>query len=135
MLERRAPGHHGYQRACDLISGQASSGPLGSPVFACAGKTEPPSRLIFSQTLAGKITRLFANDEATWSLCASKSRPRASTLQAIRASLLAGAIASTLRCSRFLAASIQCLSPWPSHLLGLIFTRTTHAAWTNRVRR
>jgi hypothetical protein len=23
-------------------------------VFACAGKTEPPSRLIFSQTLAGK---------------------------------------------------------------------------------
>ncbi len=55
MLERRAPGHHGYQRACDLISGQASSGPLGSPVFACAGKTEPPSRLIFSQTLAGKM--------------------------------------------------------------------------------
>ena len=54
MLERRDPGHHGYQRACDLISGQASSGPLGSPVFACAGKTEPPSRLIFSQTLAGK---------------------------------------------------------------------------------
>ena len=24
-------------------------------MFACAGKTEPPSRLIFSQTLAGKI--------------------------------------------------------------------------------
>ena len=34
-----APSHHGYQRACDLISGQASDGPLGSPVFACAGKT------------------------------------------------------------------------------------------------
>src|SRR4030081_1870355 len=33
-----APGHHGYQRACVLISGQASSGPFGSPVFACAGK-------------------------------------------------------------------------------------------------
>src|SRR4029077_10085279 len=29
-------------------------GPFGSPVFACAGKTEPSSRLIFSQTLAGK---------------------------------------------------------------------------------
>ena len=28
-------------------------GPFGSPVFACAGKTEPPSRLILSQTLAG----------------------------------------------------------------------------------
>src|ERR1700741_5478871 len=38
-----APGHHGYQRACDLISGQASTGPFGSPVFACAGKTGLPS--------------------------------------------------------------------------------------------
>ena len=38
-----APGHHGYQRACDLISGQASTGPFGSPVFARAGKTDPPS--------------------------------------------------------------------------------------------
>src|SRR5215471_8451225 len=35
-----APGHHGYQRACDLISGQASTGPLGPPVFGCAGKTD-----------------------------------------------------------------------------------------------
>ena len=49
-----APGHHGYQRACDLISGKASTGPFGSPVFAHAGKTEPPSRLILSQTSAGK---------------------------------------------------------------------------------
>ena len=48
-----APGHHGYQRACDLISGQASTGPFGSPVFARAGKTDPPSRLILSQTSAG----------------------------------------------------------------------------------
>ena len=31
-----APGHHGYQRACVLISGQASIGPFGSPVFARA---------------------------------------------------------------------------------------------------
>src|SRR5437764_13417809 len=38
-----APGHHGYQRAFELISGQASKGPFGSPVFACAGKTDPPS--------------------------------------------------------------------------------------------
>src|SRR5205085_9750609 len=52
-MERCAPGHHGFQRACDLISGQASTGPSGSPVFACAGKTEPPSRLILSQTSAG----------------------------------------------------------------------------------
>jgi hypothetical protein len=38
-----APGHHGYQRACDLIRRQASTGPFGSPVFACTGKTDPPS--------------------------------------------------------------------------------------------
>ena len=41
---------------------------------------------------------------------ASKLRPRARTLQAVRASLLARAIARTLRCSRFLAASIHGLS-------------------------
>jgi hypothetical protein len=40
-----ALGHHGYQRAFELISAQASTGPFGSPVFACAGKTDPPSRL------------------------------------------------------------------------------------------
>src|ERR1022692_1196477 len=45
------------QRACDLISGKASSGPFGSSVFASAGKTEPPSRLILSQTSAGKVYR------------------------------------------------------------------------------
>src|SRR6516164_2537127 len=37
-----APGHHGYQRAFELISGQASNRPFGSPVFACGGKTDPP---------------------------------------------------------------------------------------------
>src|SRR4249920_726720 len=50
-----APGHHGYQRACDLISGQASSGPFGSPVFACAGKTDPPSLRFLSQTSVGNV--------------------------------------------------------------------------------
>ena len=49
-----APGHHGYQRACGLISRQASNGPFGSPGFAGAGKTGPPSRFILSQTSAGK---------------------------------------------------------------------------------
>jgi hypothetical protein len=52
---RCAPGHHGYQRACDLISGQASTGPFGSPVFACAGKADLHRRLILSQTLAGGL--------------------------------------------------------------------------------
>jgi hypothetical protein len=70
---------------------------------------------------------------AAASLFASKERPCARTLQAIRASLLASAIASTLWCSRFLAASIQDLSPWRCQLFGLI--NTTHAACTNRTRR
>ena len=72
-------------------------------MFACAGKTEPPSRLIFSQTSAGQLNSPGAH--ATWSLLASKVRLPAKTPHAMRASLLASAIASTLRCSRFLAAS------------------------------
>src|SRR6185369_17310259 len=81
---------------------------------------------------------LALDDQAGWAvtssiLHASKLRPRARTLQAMRASLLASAIASTLRCSRFLAASIQGLSPWRSQLMGLI--STTQAACTNRTRR
>ena len=50
-----APGH-GYQRACVLISGQASNGPSGSLGFAGAGKTGPPFRFILSQTSAGNGT-------------------------------------------------------------------------------
>src|SRR6202051_1331129 len=50
-----APGHHGYQRACVLISGQASTGPFGSPVFACPGKTDPPSLLIPLADLGWKL--------------------------------------------------------------------------------
>src|SRR5215472_5580922 len=96
-------------------------GPCGSPVLAGAGKTDPPSLLILSQTSAGKpVTsawlRLALNDQAGWvaastTLPAAKLRPWARTLHAMRASLLASAIASTLRCSRLLAASIQGLSP------------------------
>src|SRR5450759_3150842 len=122
-----------------LINGQASTGPCGSPVFASAGKTEPPSRLILSQTSAGKSYRYgyviadsssqvpVFNDQTGGAVAidlASKSRPWARTDQAMRAS--SSAIASTLRCSRFLAASIQDLSPWRSQIFGLI--RTTHAA-------
>src|SRR5438552_19185229 len=49
-------------------------------------------------------------------LVASNPRPLASTAQAMRASLLASAIASTLWCSLFLAASIHDLSPCRSQL-------------------
>ena len=40
LIGASAPGHHGYQRAYDLILGQASNGLVGSPVFARAGKTD-----------------------------------------------------------------------------------------------
>jgi hypothetical protein len=53
-LERVAPSHHGYQRACDLISGQASNGPFGSPMFAWPVRPILHRRLILSQTSAGK---------------------------------------------------------------------------------
>src|SRR5882724_7666754 len=110
------------------------SGPFGSPVLAGAGKTDPPSRLVLSQTSAGRervtslrVPHLGLDDQTDWAAAssvflASKFRPQARTLQAMRASLLASAIASTLRCSRFLAASIQALSPWRCQLLGLIST-------------
>jgi hypothetical protein len=49
-----APGQHGYQRARVLINGPASTGPCGSPVFACAGKTDPPSLLIPLADLGGQ---------------------------------------------------------------------------------
>jgi hypothetical protein len=48
---------------------------------------------------------------ASSALVSSKARPLASTAQAMRASLLASAIANTLWCNRLLAASIQDLSP------------------------
>src|ERR1700676_3470203 len=147
-------------------------GPFGSPVFACAGKTDPPSLLIPLADLgwrlliglrhrllvispssfvraqgrsfvparrtsiasragavkAGRRAWLAAGSgvarprrarredqagrtPASSVLVSSKARPLASTAQAMRASLLASAIASTLWCNRLLAASIQDLSP------------------------
>jgi hypothetical protein len=55
-----APDHDGYQRACDLITGQASTGPFGSPVFACAGKTDSPSSSHPLADLGGQITSSIA---------------------------------------------------------------------------
>jgi hypothetical protein len=40
-------------RAFSLTDGL--NGPFGSPVFACAGKTDSPSLLILSQTSAGNV--------------------------------------------------------------------------------
>jgi len=136
-----APGHHGYQRACVLITGQASNGPFGSPGFAGAGKTGPPFRFILSQTSAEKrglrhrslpdrfssfvramrpflcpglqsLQGIARRDRQGWPsrlafrkadrgviafvLAHSKLRPLLRTAQAMRASLLASAIANTL---------------------------------------
>src|SRR5262245_58709419 len=158
------------------LADRPPTGPFGSPVFARAGKTDPPSRLILSQTSAGKgccyvidsssfrTVPLFVPDGCSFvPACAcrraarkgssrlavalalplapalpghaltgpstarredqagrdaiasllthSKARPLLRTAQAMRASLLASAIASTLWCNRFLAASIQDLRP------------------------
>lgn len=179
-----APGHHGYQRVVDLLSGQASCGPNGSPVFDHAGKTVPPSPAFFSQTSVGlysgvnahrvmvassssphipwfdlaafprpdlaRCVRRRAQDgsrlavapaapsasrfqamprggrarrqpqagrgDTSLNVRTSKSLPLASTAQAMRASLFASAIASTLWCSRFVAAPIQWARPWRSHV-------------------
>jgi hypothetical protein len=44
FLEHRCtPGHYRYQRAVDLISGKASIGPFGSPVFDRAAKSGTPN--------------------------------------------------------------------------------------------
>src|SRR5882724_1980178 len=63
-------------------------GPFGSPVFACAGKTDPPSLLILSQTSAGEgvwrhhvIACPFnaLSDQANWAAASLKllaSKPR-----------------------------------------------------------
>ena len=168
-----APGHHGYQRACDLVSGQASTGHSGhqcshaqdrtsisshplanlgwlliglrhrlllisrSSFVRAKGRSFVPARRTSIASRAGAVkagrrTWLAAGsgvaglrldraehgreDQAGRTLASSvlvssKARPLASTAQAMRASLLASAIASTLWCKRFLAASIQDLSP------------------------
>jgi len=72
-------GHLGHQ--CSHVPGR----PILHLVF------------ILSQTSAGKMFRRLAlNDHATCSLLASNVRPWARTLQAMRASLLASAMARTL---------------------------------------
>src|SRR5215510_10221613 len=91
-------------------------------------------RLVLSQTSAGKLRLSYVidsssfvivpmfvparrEDHAGWDAVASvvlahaKARPLLRTAQAMRASLLASAMASTLWCSRFFAASIHDLSP------------------------
>src|SRR5450631_323406 len=141
-----APGHHGYQRACVLINGQASTGHQGHqcshaperpilhlylssrrPRLETVDRTMSSLTPHFSQFLCSSLARAVPSSRpaerrarredqagrtpASSVLVSSKARPLASTAQAMRASLLASAIASTLWCNRLLAASIQDLSP------------------------
>src|SRR5262249_13613258 len=55
-----APGHHGYQRACGLISGQASTGHLGHQCSNAPGSPFLHLVFIVSQTSAGKTFRRLA---------------------------------------------------------------------------
>jgi hypothetical protein len=69
-----APGHHGYQRACDLISGQASRGQFGSPVFACAGKKNPIDRYLINSPM---IPTMKKNPDGSLTLYIQKDSPGA----------------------------------------------------------
>jgi hypothetical protein len=86
-------------------------GHLGHQCSQSPGRPNLHLVFIFSQTSGVFRLDQQVDGYAACSLFASKPRPRAKTLHAIRASLLASAIARTLWCSRFLAASIQVLSP------------------------
>ena len=92
-----APDHHGYQRACDLISGQASTGHLGHQCSHAPGR---PILHLFSSSRRPRRERvcdyIIACPCNVFGDPASNERPCARTLQAMRASLLASAIASTL---------------------------------------
>ena len=107
-LERLlAPGHHGYQRACDLISGQASTGQTGhqcshapgSPILHLVLSSRRPRREGVGYLISRSLFRAggFCGYALTAIDLASKFRSRARTLQAMRASLLARAIASADR--------------------------------------
>src|SRR6202040_105725 len=63
-----------------------------------------------------------ARGDILFVLMHSNLRSLLRTAQAMRASLLASAIASTLWCRRFLAASIQDLSPYRSQFFNLTST-------------
>src|SRR5262249_34244872 len=95
-----------YQRACDLISGQASVGHLGHqcsyapgrPILHLVLSSRRPRREGVGYLISRSLFRAggFCGYALTAIDLASKFRSRARTLQAMRASLLARAIASTL---------------------------------------
>src|SRR6202161_1399667 len=51
-----APGHHGYQRACDLINGQASTGHLGHQYSHAPGR--PNLHFVSSSRRPWRVRRI-----------------------------------------------------------------------------
>src|SRR5271165_3303215 len=93
------------------------------------GKLSGHTVILRSQKVCSPSIHYAGANAASALRTASKLRSLARTAQAIRASLLASAIASTLWWRRFFAASIQDFRPCFSQLTGL--TSTTQAACTN----
>src|ERR1700726_289938 len=63
-----APDHHGYQRACDLINGPASTGHLGHQCSHAPGRPILHLFLFLSQTSAGSSAIAGLSPECTENL-------------------------------------------------------------------
>src|ERR1700726_2371090 len=103
LADRPRLGHSGHQ----------CSHALGRPNLHLVSSSRRP-RLEAGDRVTSSLAPHIAQagrTPASSVLVNSKARPLASTAQAMRASLLASAIASTLWCNRLLAASIQDFSP------------------------
>ena len=76
-MERIAPGHHGYQRACDLFTGQASKRAIRVTSVRRRREDRPPSLRFLSQTSAGSsVVRV------SWRCCRARASlaPRAASV-------------------------------------------------------
>ena len=148
-----APGHHGYQRACGLINGQASTGHVGHQCSQAPGRpnlhlvssSRRPRQvrgmlswlrhrrlLIFRPPLPfvwDRIRRIGSRPDPSSVL----RRPGHEPEHSRRFGRVCWRGRSPARCNGAASASIQGLSPWRSQTVGLI--STTHAACTNRTRR
>src|SRR5262245_1671780 len=125
LADRPRPGQRGHQCShapgrpilpCRLILSQTSAGKLRlSYVIVSSSFCAVPLFLLWpflGPGLGVQRRQDYAGRDAIASvLTHAKARPLLRTAQAMRASLLASAMASTLWCSRFFAASIHDLSP------------------------
>jgi hypothetical protein len=115
-----APGRPILHRRLDLSQTSAGKLRLSYVIDSSSFDVVPlfvPGGRSFVPAWACRRARARREDHAGWDAVASvvlthaKARPLLRTAQAMRASLLASAMASTLWCSRFFAASIHDLSP------------------------